>query len=383
MDPTINFCKLHSSFEIKTDISIVKKEVEIFIWKEDISYFEEDIIFSEKDPEFYNDIIDLEKYNRLKIIKNTYDNDNFIRIRNVTNPFEDIGKSIFMNRAGVKIANIDSIFSVSSDDYSLLNQKSSKQNFIFCDIAGAPGAFTQYLQWRIPNSKGIGISIKSKIKWNEKLLNINNFEIYYGDSNSGDLLIESENFIKYIFEKFPDGIDLALADGGFEVVGEEERQEVLSISLILSEILIGLEVTKKGGNFFCKIFDTFTKPMLDLLFILSISFNKIVIFKPMSSRPANSERYVVCLERNNNRNVIQILKKIFKDDNFKKLMLHSIISKIPDTFINYIKDINNLSLNNQISAGERIIKSMGGLDVDIPKFNLNRALIVWNIPGNK
>ena len=56
-----------------------------------------------------------------------------------------------------------------------------------------------------------------------------------------------------------------------------------------------LRVLKKGGKFVLKIFDLFTDFSVDLVHLLYLHFEKISICKPYSSRPANSERYIVCL----------------------------------------------------------------------------------------
>lgn len=45
-----------------------------------------------------------------------------------------------------------------------------------------------------------------------------------------------------------------------------------------------------GGNFVCKTFDLYTTFNVGLIFLLYRCFEKVCIFKPVTSRPANSER---------------------------------------------------------------------------------------------
>ncbi len=45
-----------------------------------------------------------------------------------------------------------------------------------------------------------------------------------------------------------------------------------------------------GGHFVCKTFDVFTRFSAGLLYILHRHFDRLSIFKPHTSRPANSER---------------------------------------------------------------------------------------------
>ena len=46
-----------------------------------------------------------------------------------------------------------------------------------------------------------------------------------------------------------------------------------------------------GGDFTCKLFDSFTPFTVVIIYILYRHFEKITIIKPFTSRPANSERY--------------------------------------------------------------------------------------------
>lgn len=47
-----------------------------------------------------------------------------------------------------------------------------------------------------------------------------------------------------------------------------------------------------GGHFVCKLFDLFTPFSVGLIYLMYHAFEKVCIFKPNTSRPANSERYV-------------------------------------------------------------------------------------------
>lgn len=49
-----------------------------------------------------------------------------------------------------------------------------------------------------------------------------------------------------------------------------------------------------GGHFVCKFFDVLHEFTADLVWLLYQLFDTICITKPLTSRPANSERYLVC-----------------------------------------------------------------------------------------
>ena len=68
----------------------------------------------------------------------------------------------------------------------------------------------------------------------------------------------------------------------------------MSFRLIFCQFVAAIKSLKVGGHFVCKIFDMFTLPTVQLLSLLKSFFKEINIFKPLASRPCNSERYLVC-----------------------------------------------------------------------------------------
>ncbi|KAJ3332131.1 FtsJ methyltransferase domain-containing protein 2 [Kappamyces sp. JEL0680] len=123
------------------------------------------------------------------------------------------------------------------------------------------------------------------------------FTTHYGADGSGDLYLDENNqaFCAAVNGAAKDGVDLVVADGGFSVVGDEEHQEEHSKQLLVAQILAMFRVLKKGGNFVVKLFDLLTDFSVELVYLLYLYFERISICKPFSSRPANSERYLVCL----------------------------------------------------------------------------------------
>lgn len=90
------------------------------------------------------------------------------------------------------------------------------------------------------------------------------------------------------------GVHFMMADGGFSVEGQENIQEILSKQLYLAQCLVALTVVRTKGHFVVKLFDLFTPFSVSLLYLMYKSFQQICICKPNTSRPANSERYLVC-----------------------------------------------------------------------------------------
>jgi len=125
----------------------------------------------------------------------------------------------------------------------------------------------------------------------------NTFNACYGPENTGDIF-KHENLLSFEHDvnSGTDGLGLALlmGDGGFSVEGEENLQEIHMKQLVLCQFLAGLMNIRQGGIFVCKLFDCFTPFTVGLLYCLYRSFADFAIIKPVTSRPANSERYVVC-----------------------------------------------------------------------------------------
>lgn len=88
---------------------------------------------------------------------------------------------------------------------------------------------------------------------------------------------------------------LVTADGGVDRDKTDSNLEELELAkLIMSEVMIALSIQMYGGSFVLKIFDMATKFTVDILSILAYCYEDVSIIKPKSSRPANSEKYVVC-----------------------------------------------------------------------------------------
>ncbi|KAF9309262.1 FtsJ methyltransferase domain-containing protein 2 [Podila horticola] len=250
----------------------------------------------------------------------------FSRARQRCNPYELVGSSIFMNRASVKLASIDSQLALTAtkEDPSSGDDEEISKTFRFADLCSGPGGFSEYLLWRKhtwgERARGWAITLKGDLdfaldRFHRDTAVADTLKTFYGADGTGNLL-KTENI-----EAFADlveaessgfGVGLVSADGGISVDGDEAVQETLLQRLILCQILTMFKILQKGGDFVVKIFDIFTPVTAGLVWILSRHFEKICVVKPLTSRPMNSERYVVCrhlLERKPSK-VIEHLTKV-------------------------------------------------------------------------
>lgn len=186
------------------------------------------------------------------------------------------------------------------------------------------------------------------------------FDPYYGVKDNGDVYDtdNQESFQDYVIKQTETGVHFVMADGGFSVEGQENIQEILSKQLYLCQCLVALSILREKGHFVCKLFDLFTPFSVGLIYLMYKCFEEIAIIKPNTSRPANSERYLICKWRKPNINTIH--------DHLKQINIRLNESKLRDSdediyelvnvdlmmddkeFIQYITDTNNEIGRNQI-----------------------------------
>ena len=379
MDPTIELIKVRDSFRDETIEVIIPAP---FSFGRDLLKFVPRIEVGDSSNLLVNLLVDGERYEELQRLKDQLDNPEFEKARLRANPFENIGRSIFIDRAGVKLANIDAVLDITGHKGGFL-AKQTIGRFSFCDVAGAPGAWTQYIQFRRPETTGYGISLKSGIDWKRKEIDMDRFNITYGQDGTGDIYTNAIWFSKFVKEVEVNGVDFVGGDGGFSVEGQEREQEYLMTRLILSEVLIGLLCLKIGGTLVVKVYDTVSKFMADLLFITANCFENIWLFKPISSRPANSERYLVAKGlRGNIQEYTALLTEVYLKYQESDKMVTQIVEELPDNFTSWLTNINMTMLNYQMDAIKNIIALMSGQSIQPQLYNVYKALILWNLPDN-
>jgi len=268
--------------------------------------------------------IDEEILKKVLDCKTVFDNleDKELRTaRTRSNPFETIRGGIFQNRAAMKMANIDAVFDwlfsdpKKPDGSSLVEEG---EPLYFADVAAGPGGFTEYVLWRRlqdhgGNVKGFGFTLRGEcdFKLDEfHSTSVEFFEPYYGlplrrpgsdeeeeEEPNGDVTRpENLEALQEVIRRGTGGkgVHFMMADGGFSVEGQENLQEILSKQLYLCQFIAAMSMIRTHGSFVCKLFDLFTPFSMGLVYLMWRSFELVTIHKPVTSRPANSERYIVC-----------------------------------------------------------------------------------------
>jgi 23S rRNA U2552 (ribose-2'-O)-methylase RlmE/FtsJ len=170
-------------------------------------------------------------------------------------------------------------------------------------LAEGPGGFIEAMveMRQNPNDIYVGMTIMDEEndhnipawkKSNTFLENNPNIYIETGIDNTGNILNPS-NFL-FCKEKYSSSMDFITADGGFDFSMDFSKQEISISRLLFAQIAYALCMQKKNGCFVLKIFDSFMHHTVDLIYLLSSFYEKVYITKPLTSRFANSEKYIVC-----------------------------------------------------------------------------------------
>ena len=113
-----------------------------------------------------------------------------------------------------------------------------------------------------------------------------------GADGTGNII--SLNNFEHCVSKYKNTCEFITADGGFDFSCDFNNQESMVSRLLAAEMGFSLALQKPGGHFILKVFDTFTKPTIDILYVLCNLYKEVFVSKPCTSRHANSERYIVC-----------------------------------------------------------------------------------------
>ena len=245
------------------------------------------------------------------------------------------------------------------------------ENIIIANIAEGPGGFIEAIhKYKEHNMDDIYISNtlypsdKNIPSWNKLKRYINehkitNIKLFYCD------LYNYQNIIEYINNFENKKSMFVTGDGGFDYSNNFNKQEEQSCRIIYSEIIIALAIQEKKGNFIIKIFDTFTLFTLKYIYLLSIFYETIQLYKPLTSRVANSEKYIICKGFKGIKDELlsDFLESIknFSDDDPDIINI-----QLTNDFIYQFDNYNRIFVDNQIDFIDRtvgIIKNKDTIDL--------------------
>lgn len=215
---------------------------------------------------------------------------------------------------------------------------------VFC-LCEAPGGFAEAIM-NIRQGKKTSIEVQSllnsDIQFSKRIpKNI----ITFGPNMNGDIT-DFKTQMDIILKANKKGkYNFMTADGGIDSSNDYQHQEQINTKLIFCQIFVILYSLIKGGSCIIKVYDTFTLPMIQTLWILQQSFDTVDIKKPSLSRPCNSEKYIVCLGYKGVQ--YPILPKIHTFINNKKYIL-SLGTNVDPSFTEHITRQNDYFASIQI-----------------------------------
>jgi 23S rRNA U2552 (ribose-2'-O)-methylase RlmE/FtsJ len=299
-------------------------------------------------------------YNYLHLLKQTIDEyyEYWDILKKITNPYEYIHtivpnhkcslcKHKPLSRSFFKMIEI-------IDTFSFLNEPT---NILSFHLAEGPGGFIEAFNYKRNNKQDTyygmtlisdNVNIPSWKKATQLLSNNRNIKIEYGASKTGDLFLK-ENLI-YCYKKYFRSMDYITADGGFDFSLDFNNQEDMSFKLILSQVFFALIMQKQGGNFILKIFDVFKIKTIEVIYLLCNLYENVFIFKPNTSRCANSEKYIICRNfKNNNKKIISNIIENFDLLINKVETIYSLFNiQLNQLFITKLQEINSIYGQQQL-----------------------------------
>jgi 23S rRNA U2552 (ribose-2'-O)-methylase RlmE/FtsJ len=179
--------------------------------------------------------------------------------------------------------------------------------------------------------------------------------LMYGDITNIHTLL---NTIEINNKRYPNGLDLITADGGFDIK-VFEAQETLSTQLLLCEIYLAIKTQKRGGMFIIKFFDMFTHNSIVYYLLLCEFYQNVKITKPKTSRNCNSERYLVCynfkgITESQDQDLMDIIKNFKLGDQLVTIVYPNLI--LDEYLLKRVCTFNNLIIHEQIKTIKESIK---------------------------
>ena len=326
------------------------------------------------------ELFNKDEYDALINVKNKIDNLEDCKLWDKTKKISNDFELIYLPNKKMKATSVSKYEPLSRSyfklweiiqDFNLININSPIK---VAGLAEGPGGFIEAIVNYRKKFKNIckqdkiyGITLKSCDKdipgWNKAhnfLKKNENVIVNYGKDGTGNIY-KLDN-IKEFSNLFDHDADLVTADGGFDFSTNFNKQEQSSLRIIFCEIVTALSIQKKGGAFVCKVYDTYTEVSISFLFLLHCLYDQVNLTKPFTSRPANSEKYLVCTGfRGISTDLLKRLHIIIKSWDFidnNNSFIKQIISLdcIPDDFIKDVLKFNTNYFNHQALNIEKTLK---------------------------
>ncbi len=314
-----------------------------------------DHIHSKKDDDYHK------KYCDPTLLNITNKNKQYDKL---SDPFKNESYEPFMNRDAIILADIDMTFNFSKHTSGYILKQESVKDLNFAAIGDGPGGFSQYMMYRNPSSYGFGIT-SIDYPFNRYRLDPTHFNIIHGTSQKGDLQLDYKHFIKSIRTVEATGLDV--------ILGNYPDTNITGIGYFL-RLLIALSVGKIGATFISKIkFDS--ELMVDLIYITTKCFNKVTLFKPLSTDLNDDIYYLVAQESKiNNMEWVSYLNDCYEESIKKNKQIVRLIERVTSDIEQWISEYHNFILMYKQYLTE--LRNIGINEL----YDIYKCKAIWNLP---
>lgn len=248
------------------------------------------------------------------------------------------------------------------EHYKLLVTDDSTINYF--GICEAPGGFIYAINHYIKTktNKSFDFVIESLVskekqifKPEKRLYNKYKNKYDYGKDGTGDVTnIENIKFYrkKYFDKKF----NIISADCGLDCSKDYAKQEKNLLPVFFGQFLLALSLCSKGSNYFYKQFTLHENLSQEMVYFLSMLFNKVSVSRVLMTRPGSSEVYIICenflKKKDEMNNILESLYKLYSNN---KNLVSFLVYEFDKTFSSQVTDINNILLMRKITSIEFLI----------------------------
>lgn len=285
------------------------------------------------------------------------------KFKKFTNPYEYIHSNIPNTK--ISVCNLKPISRSFFKMFELCNMLSifeelPKEKCKSFHFAEGPGGFIEAIAYHRnnKNDRYLGMTLIDANKttvpgWKKSqnfLLENPNVSIWSGFTKDGDLLKPVN--LKQCLLQHSQTCDIVTGDGGFDFAIDYNHQEQLSLQLTFAQCAYAFACQKQGGHFIVKMFDTYTRSSIDILYILACVYQNIYICKPRSSRSANSEKYIICknFKLSDSKQLVNAMFNVLNKFSEGKYPYRFLNIDIPYNFICSIQEINAILGQGQLEC---------------------------------
>ena len=246
--------------------------------------------------------------------------------------------------------------------YKLIDSTKNTSAIKYFGICEQPGAFVFAINHYVTQKLGKSFDfilqslnsniIKGSFKPEKNLYQKYKDRYDYGIDATGDVT-NIENIKYYRKKYYNEHFNLITADCGQDCSDDFSQQEKNLMEVVIGQFLLAVSLCEKETNYIFKLFTMYEYQMKEIIYILSILFNKVAICRTISTKMASGEIYCVCqdfkyekAEMDNILNELYIVYSKYYNDKSISMIKNNLID---EDFIKTIDKINKILLYRRLT----------------------------------